>query len=208
MVDGGVTEGSATLLVGPPGSGKSLLGIHFLAEGAARGEKGLFFGLGKAPPRVADPARDLAALEAKGLVVSWWHPPVDAVIDALGARLLELVAAHGASRVVIDGLSGFLDATPVPDRIARFLGALFDELRARSATTMMTADVGALTGEVREAPLDAVMRTVDNIAVVRQVVTEERLRRVIFVLKTTDSTHDATLHEISFGRHGIEVSRR
>ena len=41
MLGGGVPEGDSLLLAGPSGSGKSLLGTHFIAEGLRLGEPGI-----------------------------------------------------------------------------------------------------------------------------------------------------------------------
>jgi circadian clock protein KaiC len=44
MLRGGVRPGSITMLLGSSGSGKTLLGMQFLAEGARRGERVVYFG--------------------------------------------------------------------------------------------------------------------------------------------------------------------
>jgi circadian clock protein KaiC len=43
LLGGGVEQGSGTLLMGPAGSGKSLLGLQFAASSIARGEKAALF---------------------------------------------------------------------------------------------------------------------------------------------------------------------
>src|SRR5205823_548526 len=44
MLGGGLNEGTVTMLVGSPGTGKTLAGLHFLLAGATRGEPGLLLG--------------------------------------------------------------------------------------------------------------------------------------------------------------------
>lgn len=44
MLAGGLLPGSNTMVLGTPGAGKTLLGLHFLAEGARRGEPGIVAG--------------------------------------------------------------------------------------------------------------------------------------------------------------------
>jgi circadian clock protein KaiC len=49
MLGGGVDRGSTTLVVGTPGSGKTLLGLAFLAASAEAGEPGLLLGYHEKP---------------------------------------------------------------------------------------------------------------------------------------------------------------
>lgn len=45
MLGGGLIEGRPYLIAGGPGAGKTILCMHFLMEGAANGERGLFIAL-------------------------------------------------------------------------------------------------------------------------------------------------------------------
>src|ERR1700744_5596328 len=59
LLGGGVTTGSSTVLVGPAGTGKSLLSLHYLAAAVERGERGAMF--------VFDEELGLLISRAKGL---------------------------------------------------------------------------------------------------------------------------------------------
>ncbi len=52
MLHGGLVADSCTLMLGSPGVGKTTLGLAFLAEGAARGERGLYYGFAESVPRL------------------------------------------------------------------------------------------------------------------------------------------------------------
>ncbi len=52
MLHGGLPSGSTTLLLGTSGTGKTLLGNHFLVEGAIQGQKGLYFGFNETPAQL------------------------------------------------------------------------------------------------------------------------------------------------------------
>lgn len=56
MLWGGIPSGSATALLGAPGSGKTMLGLSFLVEGARQGQKGVYFGFYEPPPRLMEKA--------------------------------------------------------------------------------------------------------------------------------------------------------
>ena len=49
MLHGGVRAGSLTMLVGSSGSGKSLFGMQFLADGIRHGERAVYFGFYERP---------------------------------------------------------------------------------------------------------------------------------------------------------------
>ena len=49
---GGLPRASATMVQGGTGTGKTLLGLHFLLEGARRGEPGILFTLEETPAQI------------------------------------------------------------------------------------------------------------------------------------------------------------
>src|SRR5215208_4511246 len=52
MTGGGLPRGRTTLLVGGPGSGKTILALQFLVNGAARREPGIFVAFEETPRRI------------------------------------------------------------------------------------------------------------------------------------------------------------
>jgi circadian clock protein KaiC len=59
MLHGGLLSSSTTMILGAPGSGKTLLGTHFLAAGARQGQAGLHFGFYETPTRLLDKAQQV-----------------------------------------------------------------------------------------------------------------------------------------------------
>lgn len=60
VLDGGLLRGRNTLVRGPPGAGKTLFGLHFLAEGATpeNGENPLFINFGEPEDYIREDAKD------------------------------------------------------------------------------------------------------------------------------------------------------
>ncbi|MFB6198919.1 MAG: ATPase domain-containing protein, partial [Halobacteriaceae archaeon] len=56
ILNGGLLPGRSTLVRGPPGAGKTLFGLHYLAAGAQQGETGLFINLGEPEQHVREDA--------------------------------------------------------------------------------------------------------------------------------------------------------
>jgi circadian clock protein KaiC len=59
MVHGGMSIGSSTMVLGAPGTGKTLLGLHFLYQGVREGQQGLYFGFSETPAQLKQRMRYL-----------------------------------------------------------------------------------------------------------------------------------------------------
>ncbi len=85
MTGDGVLSGSSATVLGTPGSGKTLLGLHFLAEGVRQGEPCLLAGFQETPSGIASTADrvglELAPHLASGLLRVMWRPPLDFTPD-------------------------------------------------------------------------------------------------------------------------------
>jgi len=105
MLGGGIPSGTATLVLGASGVGKTSLGLHFLSQSSAQ-EPGLLFGFYEMPLRLRHKAASvgikLGDLIDQGHFEILWHPPTEDILDALGNRLLEIVRRRGVKRLVID----------------------------------------------------------------------------------------------------------
>ena len=49
LIQGGFLKGTTNLIIGPAGAGKTIFGLHFLCEGAARNENGLLVAMQEPP---------------------------------------------------------------------------------------------------------------------------------------------------------------
>ena len=113
MLSGGLPSGSTTALLGAPGTGKTMLGLSFLVEGARRGQRGVYFGFYEPPPRLLEKAAqvgiELQRFVEDGIIAVIWQPPLEHMLDSLAEQLLEKVRAHESPRrrLFIDGIEGF-----------------------------------------------------------------------------------------------------
>jgi len=123
MLRGGVRSGSITMLVGSSGSGKTVFGMQFLAEGLKRGERGLYFGFFEHPDIIVAKCHRIGINGIKegvdnGVARVMWHRPIEGVIDEIGESLFEAVRTLNPHRVVIDGMQGFERAADLPERLS------------------------------------------------------------------------------------------
>jgi circadian clock protein KaiC len=210
MLRGGVLSGSSTMLLGAPGTGKTLLGLHFLAAGGRRQEPGLYFGFYETPPRLVAKADavglDFSQFVRDGHLDLLWQPPLEVVLDALAERLLDAVQRRGVRRLVIDGLAGFEQAADHPERLPRYFSALTNELRARDVTTIVTVESANLFGPESALPSYELAALVDTIIYLRYVELRSQLYRLISIAKMREGDYDPALRQFDVTRRGIEVA--
>jgi circadian clock protein KaiC len=210
MLQGGVLSGSTTMLLGAPGTGKTLLGIQFLTSGARANEPGLLFGFYETPSELVHKADeiglDFGEHVERGLVEIAWQSPLELNLDALAEQLLVAVRRRGVRRLFIDGVTAFAQGTVYPDRIPRFFTALTNELRAQGVTTTFAMETrGVFTREI-DLPIGGVSAVVHNIIFVRYVELRSQLYRLLSILKMRESGYDTTIREFTIGPEGIAVA--
>ncbi|MFP2927047.1 RAD55 family ATPase [Pyxidicoccus sp. 3LG] len=210
MLHGGLVRYSSTLVFGSPGSGKTLMCLNFLAEGARRGEPGLYFGFVETPARLLNKAElvglDLRKHVAAGKVHLESRVAVESLPDALVQELFDLVKKHRIQRLVLDGLEPFIQEATDPHRTPRFLTAMNNQLRALGVTTLATQQTNTLFGPELNAPLERVEAIIDNILLLRFVELRSQLYRMLSVLKMRESDNDPALRLFSITSEGIDVA--
>ena len=145
-------------MCGGTGSGKTLLGVEFLARGARQfGEPGVMFSFEESAQDIADNVAslgfDLPALEDAGLLL------VDQVatggadlteagaydLDGLFIRLGYAVETVGARRVVLDTIEAAFGIFSNEATLRTEIRRLFSWLDKRGITTIVTGERGAGT---------------------------------------------------------------
>ena len=207
---GGLPAATMTALVGPSGAGKTTLGLHFLSASSAE-EPGLLFGCYESPERLrlkaATMGFDLVAAEQRGDVALQWHPTGEYILDELAHRLLDAVRRRGVRRLVIDGVSGFQQATLEPERIVRFWSALSHELRALGVTTLHTLEMPTLVGVDIRPPGSEISALAEAMVLLRYVELRSRLFRLVSLSKVREGAFDPTIREFSISDSGVAVGR-
>lgn len=209
MIGGGLQEASSTLILGTPGSGKTLLGLHFLAEGARQGEPGILAGFNETPPALANTAHD-AGMELgphleSGLVRTMWRPPLELAPDEWAWQLLAAIEEHRPHRLVIDAFSDLVPLFAIPDRKAFFGPALVNRLRDRGVTALFLLEIDAFGGDALTVPVQNISATMDNGLLMRTVELRSSLHRMISVLKQRQTRFDPTIRELLIGSQGLVV---
>lgn len=208
MVESGWLRGSSTLVAGPAGAGKTLLGLHFLRQGVEEGEAGLLVNFQESPSQMSRTIRsfgwDAPALLGPGRLEIFHTSPVELQIDTIVQEMFLRIEAHGARRVVIDALGDLNTAAGDSRRFSNYMYALTQEFAARQVTAMLIIET-TIDEPYRPTGVGGEVSFLSDNIVQLSMDLEEDLVRCIRVLKSRGSAHDGRRHSMRIGRNGIRV---
>jgi circadian clock protein KaiC len=210
MFDGGVPRASATVVEGGTGTGKTLVGLRFLVEGAARGEPGILLTLEESIHQLREIGGafgwDLAALQESGLLTIVATSPVELSTDRFLYDARRRAVSYGAKRAVLDSLSALRLGVPSERRFRELVYSLVKHFRVEETTLVLTMEVPELLGTAQLSG-HGVSSVADNVVRLRYVEVGGELQRSILVLKARGVKHDATLRRFSIGVGGPSVGQ-
>lgn len=206
LLEGGLPGGSATLLVGPTGSGKTTLGMHFLSLSSAQ-EPGLMLGFYETPAHIRQKARsvglDLDTPVGNGSLELRWLPPGENIVDEIVHDIVCRAKARNVKRVFIDGLVAIRDSLVIAHRMPYVINALSMQLGQIGATVIYTSEIPELRLDETRMPSDELSAMVDNVILLNTGRRNHAFRRYLSIIKLRDSDFDPRTHEFHIDRSGI-----
>jgi circadian clock protein KaiC len=200
MTEGGLPVGSSSVLMGPSGVGKTVLGLGFCAAGAARGEHTLFLSFEESEPELRAKA-EVLGLDLGGAATRVLHvTPPELELDALGVLVLEQVEEHRPQRVVLDGLALAIPRARTAGRFPSYLWALNAAIHGTDTTSLVTYEIAAMGGM---GQLDSISHLFHNVLIARYMERQAELGRVLNVMKMRGSRHHTGLLPFEIGTGGI-----
>jgi circadian clock protein KaiC len=205
LLGGGVDSGSSTLILGPAGTGKSLIAVTFAMAAIARGETAAIF--------VFDEELGLLLDRMKGLNIDLEGPRArgDLLIEQIDAaelspgefahRARRLVDQHRVKTVLIDSLNGYQAAMPEEKSLILHVHELLQYLNRRGAATFVTVAQHGLVGDL-QAPVD-ITYLADTVILLRYFEARGQVRRAIAVIKKRTGRHESTIREYRLGAQGL-----
>ena len=208
LLGGGIERGSSVLLIGPSGTGKSLLALTFIVAAIARGERAAMFAFDEERSLLFDRAKslgiDLAAMVAAGDLL---FETVDAAERSPGefaGRVRAIVTEDRVRTVVIDSLNGYHAAMPDEPTLVLHIHELLQYLNRQGVTTFMTVAQHGLVGTMT-TPVD-VTYIADTVVLLRYFEARGRVRRAISIVKKRTGAHEDAIREYRIeAPHGIRV---
>ncbi len=207
LLGGGPLQGSITLVSGPTGTGKTLLGLEFLASAAERGERGLLLGYEESPEQIGRNAvgagRAFDRLRADGSLQVVSVYPEEASLEDHLLEIKQLIDTFDPARLVVDSLTA-LERAGSPQAYREFVVGLTSYAKQRNLTTLVTASTPGLSAGASLTE-GHVSTLADAVLLLRYHERPGRIGRVLTVLKMRGSWHDRRIRELEIGADGLTL---
>jgi circadian clock protein KaiC len=204
MLGEGYWAGASTLVVGPSGVGKTLMGLHFIFAGALKGEPGILATFQENKTQLARIARSFGwSIDTPGFNVLS-RSLVDMYIDEWVYELLDLVETSGSKRIVIDSLPDLMTTAGDPVRFREWMFSLTQRCTRRGISLMMIVEVPELF-ELRRISEQGLSHLADNVILLQYMHEDSRLARTVTVLKTRAMHHQPVVRRYEITERGFEL---
>ena len=202
MLGDGYQPGASTLCAGPSGTGKTLMGLHFIFNGAQEGEPGVLATLQEHPVQLERIVNGFGWSLTHDAVELMYRSPVDIYVDQWVYELLDTVERTGARRVLIDSLSDLQLASPEAIRFREYMYSLAQRLARSNVSLFMTAELPDLFETTRLSE-HGISHLADNVVLLEYVRDNSTVKRALTVLKTRASHHEPESREYMINPDGI-----
>ena len=208
MCGGGLLCGTSTLISGGSGTGKTLIGVQFIIEGAKNGEPGIIVSfeedVGQLKANMESIGCELGKHIESGMIKVFHTNSSDLDANAHTLMLKSMMEEMDAKRVLIDGIYGFQPVLNTTLELREHIHLLADLLKSNNITTIFTNEQTDLTGNLTIAG-NGTSYVMDAVIMLRYVEISSEMRKAISVLKMRGSKHDKEIRELEIGDRGIEV---
>jgi circadian clock protein KaiC len=207
LFGGGLDRGTTTLIIGQAGTGKSTLALQYASQMAKQGEKSMIFAFDETRAVMLTRARylglDFEQHVQSGVIAVQQVDPAELSPGEFAVRIVQGVAA-GAKLVVIDSLSGYLNAMPGERYLFSQMHELCSALNQQGVVTILIIPQHGLVAAA-EAPVD-ISYLADTVVSVRFFETAGEVKQALSVIKKRSGHHERTIREFKMERgKGIRV---
>ena len=216
MIGGGIPQGHMMLIAGNTGTGKTIFALHFLMKGISDGENAVFVSLeeplGQVKKTALEHGWNFNRYEKEGKIKFTTTSLIDISNDKLLYEIISAVESVNAKRVVIDSISSLLSATMNDEQVRQFLIQLSGYFKAKGITCILNmlspANFGAEPGQLIGGLMTGEMRLssiTDGIILLLYVEREQRIKKLLNVLKLRGSWHSTEIMNYEIEKNGIKM---
>lgn len=209
MLGGGLEEGTACLISGTSGTGKSTLASLYLQAAARQKEKSIAFCFDERKDtflfRCNSLGLEIASQIEQGLINLIQINVGEMSPGEFAQKVRRAVEENDAKVVLIDSLSGYMNAMPEDNLLSTQLHELLNYLGSRDVLTLMVITRHE-PGHGLNKEIDASYIS-DTVITLRHFEASGRIRRCLAVLKKRHGNHEKTIREFQIRKGGCYVGQ-
>ncbi|MFH0922424.1 MAG: ATPase domain-containing protein [Candidatus Micrarchaeota archaeon] len=210
LMEGGFPESSSILISGSAGSGKSILCLEYLYNGAKLyNEPGVYITLEEGPHNLWWNMQrfkwDLLPLERANLLKIYKFEPTANMKDDAEVqiqRIVEKAKAMQAKRLVIDSITAFSFWIDDVAKIRYAVYVLIEELRKINCTTLLTCETTGKKNDISRFGVEEFLTD----GVVQLFFLPPH--RSVFVRKMRGTNHDKNVHTMDINESGLSIDSK
>lgn len=210
LVGGGMEEGSACLIVGATGTGKTSMASLYVHAAAQRGERAAIFAFDERPEtffkRSEGLGMEMRSLAEDGLVSIKPISTAELSPGEFSQIVREAVEQGGAKVVLIDSLTGYFHAMPQEDALMSQMHDLLTYLSQKGVLSLLIVSQHGMVGETIQAPID-ISYMADPVLLLRHFEALGSVRKAISAIKKRQGPHETTIRELLFAPGSLDVGK-
>ncbi|HEU5434904.1 MAG TPA: ATPase domain-containing protein [Telluria sp.] len=207
LMDGGLYEGSVTMVSGISGTGKTVLSVQFLTAAVKTGHKTMLVTLDEHPRQLIRNAGslgfDLAGMQERGELFVLYESPLELELDVHFDRVIKLAEQENIDCIVFDSVAVYEMASRT--EVADYLYALATHFKNQLATVFFNYESPELLGLSQISEELKGSHLVDNIILLNYVEISTMLRRAIAIPKVRGSRNLQITREYVIAEGGLAL---
>jgi circadian clock protein KaiC len=214
MICGGLLEGSANLLEGAPGTGKTTLGMQYIYNGITMfNEPGLIVTFEEFPQQYYHDALqfdwDFKKLEAEGKLKVIFADPQTTLdeFEKADGEFVTIIEDMGIKRVVVDSMTHFETLSADPHELRDIERRFINALKREGVTSILLRENDSLLGNISQMT-SKIPFIVDTYILLRYVEIDSAIEKALCFLKMRGSNHQKDIRCFRVTPGGIEIASK
>ncbi len=208
LLGGGLEGGTACLVVGPTGTGKTSVSTLYACEAARRGERAALFCFDERPETFLTRSEGLGMkvrdFVAAGLITIKPVSTAELSPGEFSQLVRNAVEQDHAKVVLLDSLTGYFHSMPQEEALLAQMHDLLMFLSNSNVLSILIVSQHGFIGQGIQGPLD-VSYMADTVILLRHFEAAGAVRKAISVLKKRNGPHETTIRELKLASGGIAV---